>query len=319
MASGSGKRGRAEDGENDANDFVTKGELSEMLSKFKGGFAEDVTATLSTKCGARMEELIRTYDTMTQKRFGEQDANISDLNARTAKLEEDQKKMDENVQRLQAALAVAESTTAEASRAVADEAFDRAPDLTLVRVNASESVSHTVVKDAIKVLMTEADMKNEAWELLGNPAGIARNFTIKLCGAEGLAVRRAKKFMDLRRDAAGAWRSNPTVRTPLGRDVELFLSPDKSPKQLRTEQAGRKLLRAFRAVHPNRSVHLDKRAGTVSVDWVLCAKVVPNPEPGSTTVQWNVAALEQTGVSKCQIMSVFNSESGSAAGIQWQI
>ena len=57
----------------------------------------------------------------------------------------------------------------------------------------------------------------------------------------------------------------------------------------------------------------------VSVDWSPCAKIIPNPEPNPYAVQWNAAVLDRAGVSKQDVMNNFNLETGSDAGIQWQI
>ena len=57
----------------------------------------------------------------------------------------------------------------------------------------------------------------------------------------------------------------------------------------------------------------------VSVDWSPCAKIIPNPEFNSYVVQWNVAVLDRAGASKQDVMNNFNFETGSDAGIQWQI
>ena len=153
---------------------------------------------------------------------------------------------------------------------------------------------------------------------MGDDRGPVRDFlfSIRFAGPDGLAARRARKCLQVRRQPDGTWRPNPVVVSPMGRRVEIYISLDKSPKQFRTEQGGRKLLKAFKAVHPNRNTHLDRRSGMVSVDWSLCAKIIPNPEPSSYVVQWNVAVLDRAGVSKQDVMNLFNLESGSGAGIQ---
>ena len=200
-----------------------------------------------------------------------------------------------------------------------EEAFDRAPDPTILRINAGEMIAHGAVLEAVRRLAREATLKYEQWELAGPPDGISRNFTLRLSGADGLASRRARKILDLRRNPDGSWRDNPTVMSPLGRNIELYISPDKSPKQLRTEQGGRKLLKAFKAVHPNKSFHLDKRAGVVSVDWSPVAKVEPKIEVNQSTVHWIPGTIERANIDKEQVLGAFNAESGNTAGLQWQI
>jgi hypothetical protein len=228
--------------------------------------------------------------------------------------------MKRDLEQLQAALAVAENVANSASQVIREDAWDRDPDLTILRANTSENVSHASALAAIETWLLEADIKQDMFELSGDPNGIARNFTIRFAGTPVLAARRARKALAARRTPEGAWKPNPNVRSPLGRQLELYISPDKSPKQLKTEQGSRKLIRAFKATHPQKHTHVDKRTGVVSVDWVPCAKVVANSSSDDPyTIQWNVAALEQSQVDKSRVMDAFNSSGGSQASVQWQI
>ena len=108
----------------------------------------------------------------------------------------------------------------------------------------------------------------------------------------------------------------------MNREIDVYIAPDKSPKQLRTELGGRRLLKAFRSVHPNGACHLDKRTGQVSVQWKPCARVVPQPSSASDAsyvIQWNAAAVSELQISKPQIQSAFDSDMGSQSSVQWSI
>ena len=108
----------------------------------------------------------------------------------------------------------------------------------------------------------------------------------------------------------------------MNREIDIYISPDKSPKQLRTELGGRRLLKAFRAVIPNSACHLDKRSGQVSVRWKPCARVIPQPSSGSDAsyiIQWNVAAVSELQIDKPQIQSAFDSDMGSQSAVQWSV
>ena len=74
---------------------------------------------------------------------------------------------------------------------------------------------------------------------------------MRFIGSEAIAARRAEKCLQLRRLPDGFWRPNPKVTSPMNREIGVYTYPDKRPKQLRTEFGGRRLLNAFRAVHPN--------------------------------------------------------------------
>ena len=319
-SSGSGKRGRGEAEDQPVeDDVVTRDELDAMLGSFRTTFVEEISAAVNAKAGTQVEQLIRTYDAKIQNKFNEQDTTIAALSTRADAVEDAQKSMKLDIERLQRALSVAEATTTEATRAMDEEDFERQPDRCILRLNTAESVARDAVKMAITPLLEEAGLTEAQWNMMGQGGGIAKNFTIRFCGAEGLAARRAKKVLDMRRQPDGSWRPNPQVVTPLQRQVDIYISPDKNPKQLRTEQGCRRLFRAFKAVHPGKTVHQDKRSGVISVDWHACAKVVPSPEPNVYTVQWNVSVLDRAGVNKQSIMEAFNANTGTDANIQWQI
>ena len=246
------------------------------------------------------------------------------ISIRALTIETSQASMLNDIKRLTDALALAESSTSvsEVNRAIADESFDRPPDLSVIRLNTSELVSYSSVLDSIKALMSEAGLNENQWDLLGAPQGIARNFTVRFVGTEAIAARRAQKCLQLRRLPDGSWRPNPKVTTPMNREIDIYISPDKSPKQLRTELGGRRLLKAFRAVIPNSACHLDKRSGQVSVQWKPCARVIPQPSSGSDAsyiIQWNVAAVSELQIDKPQIQSAFDSDMGSQSAVQWSV
>ena len=316
-ASSAAKRGRPEDDAAPSRDerAVTFGDLDGIMKNFHTALAENVTKA----AGTQVENLFRKYDEKIQARLSDHEATMAELSRRGDQVERSQEAMKQDVERLQRALAVAENSVNEVAASAAVEDFDRPPDPTIFRMNTSEQVARSAVREAIGPLILEAGIPVGQWDLLGDANGIGRNFAVRLSGAGSLAARRVKKIMSLRRAADGSWRENVKVNTPLGRQVEIYLSFDKNPKQLRTEQGSRKLFKAFKAVHPSKQIHVDKRSGIVSVDWHACAKLVPNPEPNSFVVQWNAAIVARAEVNKPAIMEAFNAASGSDAGIQWEI
>ena len=330
MASGlapAGKRVRDEgddQGDQVGGEPITRSDLDNLLNIFKTSLRADVIESLENSCARKMEDLIRGYDGSVQKRLSEHDAQLRDLDTRTQTIETSQASMKNDIKRLTEALALAESatTSAEVTRAFADEAFDRLPDLSVIRLNTSELVSHSSILESIKPLMSEAGLSENQWDLLGAPSGISRNFTVRFTGTEAIAARRAKKCLQLRRLPDGSWRPNPKVTSPMNREIDVYIAPDKSPKQLRTELGGRRLLKAFRSVHPNGACHLDKRSGQVSVQWKPCARVVPQPSSASDAsyvIQWNAAAVSELQINKPQIQSAFDSDMGGQSSVQWSI
>ena len=320
MASGSagtGKRVRDEIASD--NDFVSRSDLEELLATLKQNIGNDVKAAVEQSVVANNTELIRKYDAQVQRRFADHDASLKDITDRCDKIDSDQVKMRDDIKRMQDALALAEAAPAQVRTALESEEFDRPPDLTLVRLNTSELVARAAVLESISPWMSEAGLSDDHWDLLGDQNGLARNFVVRFSGPDALAARRARKCLAIRRMPDGTWRPNPRVNTPMNRSVEIYVSPDKSPRQLRTEQGGRKLLKAFRAVHPTKSVHLDKREGVVNVEWKACAKVLAHPEVGVFTIQWNAAVVAELAIQKVQIKEAFDADTGARSNIQWSI
>ena len=316
MASGSAgpvKRGRDDGVDQGDSESITRSDLDILFNTFKTSFRVDIIENVENSRARKMEDLIRGYDGSVQKRLGDHDAQLRDLDSRTQTIETSQASMKSDIKRLTEALALAESatTSAEVTRAFADESFDRLPGLSVIRFNTSELVSHSSILESIKPFMGEADLSENQWDLLGAPLGISRNSIVRFTGSEAIAARRAKTCFQLRRLPDGSWRSNPKVTSPMNREIDVYISPDKSPKQLRTELGGRRLRKAFRAAHPNGACHLDKRTGQVSVQWKPCARLAPQPSSASDApdvIQWNAAAVSELQVSEPQIQSAFDSE-----------
>ena len=325
MSASSGKRRAAEDvpAGDPGDDLVSrtdlKGILAELRTSVVNELSDSISKTIDTKFTAQVEKAFRTYDEKITNRLSDHDMGIADLVKRADTVEQSQKKMKEDINKLQRALAVAESAATEVVQQLELEQFDRQPDPAVLRANTSESVAKEAVLAAFATLFKDADIPDDGFEMVGGTMGISKNFTFRLLGAPGLAARRARKVLDMRRRPDGSWAPNPQVTTPLGRRIDIFLSPDKSPKQLRTELGGRRLFKAFKSAHPNKTVHLDKRAGMVSIDWHPCARVVPAQEQNSYTVQWNPTVVIRAQIDKEGIMSAFNANNGGTAGVQWEI
>ena len=190
---GPGKRGRDEGDDQGDSESITRSDLDILLNTFKTSLRADTIENLENSCAREMEDLIRGYDSSMQKRLSDHDAQLRDLDTRTQTIETSQASMKNDIKRLTEALALAESatTSAEVTREFADESFDRLPDLSVIRLNTSELVSHSSVLESIKPIMNEAGLSENQWDLLGAPSGISRNFTVRFIGTEAIAARRA--------------------------------------------------------------------------------------------------------------------------------
>ena len=307
------KRSRTE-GDGDDSSSITRAEFQGLLETFRADITNDITSALAEKTSARIETLVGKIDESFTRRLNAQELIIADLTSRTTSLEDIKNDINAKLERLQAALAVAEV----APRATEiDGTFDRAPDPTVIRLSAKELISPEAAREALRPWLAEADLGDDAWDVTPTGGGgISRHLVLSLKGQANLAARRVRKLLDLRRLPDGGWKPNPRVRTPAGRVVEIFASPDKNMKQVRTELAAKRLHRAISELVTGKPVHHNKRSGVVSVDWTPIAKVEAKPND-DFIIQWNAASLAALGIDKHLVLNKFNADGPTSSGIEW--
>ena len=307
------KRSRT-DGDGDDATTITRAEFHGLLETFRADITTDITSALADKTSARIEQLVSKIDESFTRRLNAQELIVSDLSARTAALENDKTDFNAKLERLQAALAVAEV----APRATEiDGTFDRAPDPTVIRLSTKELISPEAARDALRPWFEEADIGNDAWEVIPTGGGgISRHLVVSLKGQPNLAARRVRKLLDLRRLPAGGWKPNPQVRTPIGRNIEIFASPDKNMKQVRTELGTKRLHRALTEAAAGKPLHHNKRSGVVSIDWKPVAKLEAKPND-DFAIQWNAPTVAALGIDKQLVLDKFNADGPTSSGIEW--
>ena len=288
------KRSRTE-GEGADEPNLTMAEFHGLLATFRTDITADITNTLADKTSARIEQLVSKLDESFTRRLNAQGLIVSDLASRTAALENDRADINTKLDRLQAALAVAEV----APRATeVDGTFDRAPDSTVIRLSAKELISPEAAREALRSWFVEAEIGDDAWEVIPvGGGGISRHLVASLKGQANLAARRVRKLLDLRRLPAGGWKPSPLARTPAGRMIEIFASTDKNMKQIRTELAAKRLHRALTEITEGKGVHHNRRSGVASVDWKPIAKVEAKPND-DFSVTWNAPIVADFGIKR---------------------
>ena len=76
--------------------------------------------------------------------------------------------------------------------------------------------------------------------------------------------------------------------------IEIFASPDKNMKQIRTELAAKRLHRALSVLTVGKDIHHNKRSGIISIDWKPVAKVEAKPND-DFSITWNAPILTDLG------------------------
>ena len=257
------KRSRTDgDGADEAS--ITRAEFHALLATFRSDVTADITAAVTDKTSARMEQLVTKLDESFTRRLNAQELTVSDIAARTAALENDKVDIVARLDRLQAALPVADVAPRAADM---DGSFNRAPDPTVIRLSAKELFSPDAAREAPQTWFQEAEIDDDAWEVIPTGGGgISKHHVVSLKGQAKLAARRVRKLLDLRRLPGGGWKANPQVRTPTGRMIVVFASPDKNMKQIRTELDAKRLYRALVDSAGGKTVHHNKaRAWSPSI------------------------------------------------------
>jgi hypothetical protein len=140
---------------------------------------------------------------------------------------------------------------------------------------------------------------------------------VEFIGSDGLGTRRARKASQLLRRADGTW-LDLHARGPTG-DVRLYITEDKSSRQVRVEQAGKKLLGAIKQVHPAMPSMLLRREGAVAIAWKPICKVDFSSAEANAIILWNNTAATAAGIDRAQVIAAFEAANGSTASVQWSV
>ena len=111
---------------------------------------------------------------------------------------------------------------------------------------------------------------------------------------------------------------SPTLKLapPSGRTIEIFASPDKNMKQIRTELATKRLHRAMSDVVVGKGIYHNKKSGAVSIDWKPIAKVEAKPND-DFSITWNAPVVHDLGANRQLILDRFNADGPTSSGVEW--
>jgi len=116
------------------------------------------------------------------------------------------------------------------------------------------------------------------------------------------ATRRADQLLDNLRDDEGNW-AKPTVRVQ-DQDINLFIGADKSPRQIKQEIWGKRLLAAVRSVMPQRSFRLLREEGVIVSGAQRLVRLQVTPEAASD-LSFNEAVATTMGFDCAQLRTLW--------------
>ena len=150
------------------------------------------------------------------------------------------------------------------------------------------------------------------YDILGNASLLANDWVISFRGADGVAARRSALCLKKLKIARGVWEEF-WAYTPLETWAQDFIGGDKSPKQVATEVATKRLGAIIEAsVQPEAgAVSLARREGVVMVALTPLALVLPQAD-SATCFRWNDVLAGQLKLQKDRIIAQFEEQTASA-------
>ena len=162
---------------------------------------------------------------------------------------------------LQKRLAIAESVEPVVSKT--NQSFDRKPNTSIIKINAKTNVAKEAVGQALASIVANLGMERDCFVLKGD--SVSRWFTAYLKGTPEIATRNARSILDAQRTEDGGW-ERVLVTNPASGIVQIYLGPDKSAKQIKTEVLTKALKRVLQGLGFSQ---VDTRPfkGEALIDW----------------------------------------------------
>ena len=204
--------------------------------------------------------------------------------------------MQESIKKLEQGFRI--SSAPEATPATrADNAFDRTPDLTILRVNAQEHIAKDKLSDVLTPRLAEIDIMPASFDITGPAQG--KFFNINFKGLPGHASKLAgdaneSLFVEGKRREF-------TILSPTNVPIKLWINEDKNKKRIKEESTAARLHHHIKFIHDDRKVHCDRKNASVYVDWILAARVVAKSASDPVKIWWNQSAITKFKLKTNQI------------------
>lgn len=317
-----------EDGEQfqiDDSAAVTRDELESLLEEFKSSISTQTTAIVSSatsrvESAVKMEvvSLLRGYDAKANTRVSALETRTKAVEATQDQQAKDLAQMHEDIIKLQRQMALAETVIPDKDF-LEHGRFDRAPDFSILRVEAAEAIAKDALASAIAPLYARADLDLANAELIGPTLG--KRFVLQFHGTSGLAARRARKFNYTMRNKSGEW-EKLFAKSPTDGDVRVYINIDKSPRHIKTEIQTKRPEKTIKNLLPSNHIHANRytkaKEGQIFADWKPLAKLSMSEE-APPTILWNHQVVHDLGFDKQKAVELFSAAATVQPNVQWSL
>lgn len=305
----------------------TKVSTASALQQLTG--AVNAQTQMGTNLTKRFEEIVTSVSAMGSKldsvgnrvsdveqglsqcmdTLSKHDRDIQFLLKHIREVDVSKKQMDERAEALESRLAMAEKQ--EFSQA--DDSFDRPPNPTVLKINAKVNISKDAFEASLSNIVEKARLPVECFRVQGPP--VSRYFTVQFTGAPNLAKERASQVLKSLRHDDGTW-ERVLVKDPQDQLVQVFLGPDKAPKQIRVEVLSKKLANILESQGFS-EVHVNRRQGQICVSWRPVAMVEVESRD-STDILWDTEYAGQLGIDRARVNKSFKTIPSNASPVKWE-
>ena len=237
--------------EDGKNELLTRKDLDRLMVDFQASTLQAVhegNLALQRQLSQSIHSVIKRYDQGIRKKFQVVDTALVDMQKQIDELKEQNRRLFAKLDNVASDVAFSQALgddVAKAQAALDNEEFDRDPLPHTLRLNLDEVVEKAVVQARLDKFIADERCASAAGDLPfrldGPDAG--KNFSVVYPGGPVHGGRRARAFWKALRKDDGTWH-RLYVKSPAGRDVQLWVSLDASPKQRARMALGKRALLA---------------------------------------------------------------------------
>lgn len=264
-----GKKRRSYDKEESGGTPLTRSDLEDIIGAVQSELQHNMDK-MQCDVSESFAVAARKLDERSERRVAALEVTVAESSFAIQKLERDNARIWKEIEALQTDIAQAHESEPLRSH-IEDPTIDRKVDATIIKLGAREMLGKGAVGTVASKWLQEANNDSSMCQLQGED--LAKKFIIKFSGNAQTADRRVRPALSSLRAADGAWQRFKCL-SPANRESYLCIGPDKSPKQIKTELVGKKLLQAFQKAHRDRQLFLSSKEGVISHAWVPIARVV---------------------------------------------
>ncbi|CAK0813275.1 unnamed protein product, partial [Prorocentrum cordatum] len=269
-----------EEDEWDGDDYMRelcKAELLPLIEEWKAQVKDELGRSVKESVAAGNKTVLELLEAVRQT-VQAHDTAIDTLNRR----------LDD----MQRALALASERPQPPPRVPAG--FDRDIDGTIVVAMAQKHTTVAHVRETLQPFISGLGYESTEYEIKASGDEPSKRFVVAFKGAVAPATRKAHTVLqNLKVD--NQWREF-TVGVTGSADCRLFLGPDKSPKQIKTEILLRRCRSEIANVYPQAKLFSDRERGCLLVGWDKILKVEVGAGQDESKLHWGPNRITKNNV-----------------------